>query len=41
MPRIYKSSVIEAPIQRVWDYIRDFSTYQGAFERLKKHLRQP
>lgn len=26
MPRIYKSSVIEAPIQRVWDYIRDFNS---------------
>lgn len=26
MPRIYKSSLIEAPIQRVWDYIRDFNS---------------
>lgn len=25
MPRIYKSCVIEAPLQRVWDYIRDFN----------------
>lgn len=31
MPGTYKSSVIEAPIQRVRDSIRD----------LKQHLRQP
>jgi uncharacterized protein YndB with AHSA1/START domain len=25
MPKIYTSCVIEAPVQRVWDYIRDFN----------------
>jgi len=26
MPKIYTSSVIEAPVQRVWDYVRDFNS---------------